>query len=176
MLSLLPRGANRPASAPPAGGSLRASLTRVFSDLLCAYLECSDEVQAEILEMVRIANDAGTDADDRELALATIQEALFPEDRKCDLDADDVQQSSGDADIEIGYAIDALDAQEASFAASVQKLMEARGISQVELASASGVGQPAISMMLARNCRPQRRTVQRIADALGVDANELWPT
>jgi hypothetical protein len=29
-------------------------------------------------------------------------------------------------------------------------------------------------MMLARTCRPQRRTVDKIAAALGVSAGELW--
>ncbi len=48
-------------------------------------------------------------------------------------------------------------------------------MSQVELAAAIGVGQPAISMMLSRNCRPQRRTVECIARALEVTPNDLWP-
>jgi len=43
------------------------------------------------------------------------------------------------------------------------------------LAEKIGVGQPAISMMLQRQCRPQKRTVMRIAEALGVSAEELWP-
>ena len=45
---------------------------------------------------------------------------------------------------------------------------------QIDLANASGVGQPAISMMLSRNCRPQKRTVIRIAAALGISPGELW--
>jgi lambda repressor-like predicted transcriptional regulator len=37
-----------------------------------------------------------------------------------------------------------------------------------------GVGQSALSMMLKRQCRPQERTVQRLAEGLGVAAEELW--
>lgn len=48
-------------------------------------------------------------------------------------------------------------------------------MTQDQLAEKIGVGQPAISMMLKRQCRPQKRTVQRLAEALGVAAEELWP-
>jgi transcriptional regulator with XRE-family HTH domain len=47
-------------------------------------------------------------------------------------------------------------------------------MTQEQLAAAIGVGQPAISMMLNRNCRPQARTVKKLADALGVEIEELW--
>jgi transcriptional regulator with XRE-family HTH domain len=49
-------------------------------------------------------------------------------------------------------------------------------MTQAQLADKLGLGQPAISMMLQRNCRPQKRTVVRLADALGVAPEELWPT
>jgi transcriptional regulator with XRE-family HTH domain len=53
--------------------------------------------------------------------------------------------------------------------------MESNGLTQAELAAKVGVGQPAISMMLNRSCRPQKKTVRRIATALGVTVEELWP-
>jgi transcriptional regulator with XRE-family HTH domain len=53
--------------------------------------------------------------------------------------------------------------------------MEAQGLSQAELAAKVGIGQPAVSMMLNRACRPQRKTVLRFAEALGVRPEELWP-
>jgi transcriptional regulator with XRE-family HTH domain len=53
--------------------------------------------------------------------------------------------------------------------------MDKAGLTQEQLAEKIGVGQPAISMMLKRQCRPQKRTVQRLAEALGVAAEELWP-
>ncbi|MGA7500029.1 MAG: helix-turn-helix domain-containing protein, partial [Isosphaeraceae bacterium] len=68
-----------------------------------------------------------------------------------------------------------MDLEEETFANSLVGHMKAKGISQVELAAAIGVGQPAISMMLSRDCRPQRRTVEKLARALGVPPNDLWP-
>jgi transcriptional regulator with XRE-family HTH domain len=53
--------------------------------------------------------------------------------------------------------------------------MEERGVTQTELAERIGVGQPAISNMLCRQCRPQKRTVEKIAAALEVAPEELWP-
>ena len=53
--------------------------------------------------------------------------------------------------------------------------MAATGMTQVELAEKVGIGQPAISMMLNRTCRPQKKTVQKLAAALGVAPVDLWP-
>jgi DNA-binding XRE family transcriptional regulator len=68
-----------------------------------------------------------------------------------------------------------LDREEATFAERLRELMDKNGISQTRLAEMIGVGQPAISMMLSRSCRPQLRTVEKIAQALGVSVNSLWP-
>ena len=48
-------------------------------------------------------------------------------------------------------------------------------VSEEKLAEMIGVTQPAISMMLQRECRPQRRTIVRIAEALELDPQDLWP-
>jgi lambda repressor-like predicted transcriptional regulator len=53
--------------------------------------------------------------------------------------------------------------------------MQKCGVTQVQLAETIGVGQSAIAMMLQRECRPQRRTVARMAEALGVTPETLWP-
>ncbi len=68
-----------------------------------------------------------------------------------------------------------MDAEEATFAERLSAVMAAKGFSQSRLARASDVGQPAISMLLARSCRPQRRTVERLARALDVAPGDLWP-
>ncbi len=46
---------------------------------------------------------------------------------------------------------------------------------QNELAAKVGIGQPAVSMMLNRACRPQRKTVIRFAEVLEVAPQDLWP-
>ena len=65
--------------------------------------------------------------------------------------------------------------QEATFAGRVNAALAAKNMTQGDLASAIGVGQPAVSMMLSRKCRPQRRTIHKIAEALDLTPSELWP-
>lgn len=156
---------------------LHSTFTRVFADVMRAFMECSDDVQRAIIEMVEIVNDPESDLDDSEMALATIQEALFPTTHNGNLGADISELEDCGRDLgEIASVIAELDAEEAAFADRVQKLMDARSMTQTELAEASGVGQPAISMMLSRESRPQKRTVLRIAEALKVNPEELWPS
>jgi DNA-binding XRE family transcriptional regulator len=64
---------------------------------------------------------------------------------------------------------------EAAFAGTLARLMAERQLTQVQLAERVGVGQSAISMLLKRRCRPQRRTLGKLAEALGVSVEELWP-
>lgn len=63
----------------------------------------------------------------------------------------------------------------AIFAATLARLMAERQLTQAHLAERLGVGQTAISMLLKRRCRPQRRTIGKLAEALGVPVDELWP-
>jgi len=64
---------------------------------------------------------------------------------------------------------------EMAFAATLARLMAERQLTQAQLAERIGVGQSAISMLLKRRCRPQRRTLGKLAEALGVPVEELWP-
>ena len=50
---------------------------------------------------------------------------------------------------------------------------ERKGFSQAELAEKSGVSQPAISQIETETVMPRITTLQRIADALGVDLRTL---
>lgn len=68
-----------------------------------------------------------------------------------------------------------MDAQEEKFARQRRELMEAKRISQQELAERVGCSQPAISQMLHRKCRPQKKTILKLAEALNVQPCELWP-
>ena len=53
---------------------------------------------------------------------------------------------------------------------------ERKGFSQAELAEKSGVSQPAISQIETETVMPRITTLQRIADALGVDLRTLLPS
>ena len=56
---------------------------------------------------------------------------------------------------------------EAAFAATLARLLAERQFTQAQLAERIGVGQSSISMLLKRRCRPQRRTLGKLAEALG---------
>ncbi len=143
---------------------------------LRAYVECSDEIQAGIREMLEILNDPNTDDDDRDMTLATLADALFPDphDRAHGAELEDWQRRDAESG-EGRAAVQELDREEETFAARLRDLMARRHVTQEDLAAKIGVGQPAISNMLKRQCRPQRRTVARLAEALGVPPAELWP-
>lgn len=160
-------------SATVLRAELSAQVCQMFATCLCAFRECSDEVQSMIVEMASIANDPEAAPDERDAAIATIAEALFPDTEGGLLGFD--LESSEVLEREAGVVADALDAEEATFSERLTALLRDRQVSQLQLAESIGVGQPAISMMLSRNCRPQRRTVAKIAAALGVAPEELWP-
>lgn len=149
----------------------------LFSKCYRAFLECSDEVQAGIREMVKIIEDPATDADDRAMAIESIAEALFPglDDGALGIDIDEADRAAARNSPEGERALREADAEEAAFADRLRDVLDKKGWTQQELASRSGVGQPAISMMLSRNCRPQKRTIRKLAEALGVPEMDLWP-
>lgn len=155
----------------------RNEVATLFAKCFHAYLECDEDIQAIIRDMVEIMVDPSTDDDERHMAMLTLAEALFPQ---LGNEASGMSLEKADA---VGVenapdgaeALEELDAEEASFAERLGALMDERGLTQTALAEKAGVGQPAISMMLKRECRPQKRTVRRLAEALGVRPEDLWP-
>lgn len=148
--------------------------SRVFAEVFQAYLECSDEMQAAVRDMIEIVNDPRATSQEVDAALLTISEALFPSHYKGSLGFD-LQEAEQSASSLARNTLEEMDQEEAAFAERVEALMQARGVTQSELASRVGIGQPAISMLLARKCRPQQGTVEKIAEALEVSAQDLWP-
>lgn len=144
---------------------------------LRAYLECSDEIQAGIRGMLEILNDPNTDNDDRDMTLMTLADALFPNphDGKLGMDLEESEKIGAGSSEEMRATLEEMDREEATFASLLRNAMEVQGITQEQLAAKIGVGQPAISNMLNRQCRPQRRTILRLAEALGVSPETLWP-
>jgi lambda repressor-like predicted transcriptional regulator len=125
--------------------------------------------------MATIANDPEATPEERDDAIATIAEALFPDGDDGSLGVDLEASESQDALGPEKAVLDAMDAEEATFSDRLAALLRDKQVTQVQLAEQIGVGQPAISMMLARKCRPQRRTIKKIAGALGVAPEDLWP-
>ena len=68
-----------------------------------------------------------------------------------------------------------MDCQETAFADRLHELMELKRVTQQELSNRVGCSQPAISQMLNRKCRPQKKTILKLAEALQVQPQELWP-
>lgn len=155
----------------------RELLIPVVTPWLRAYGQCSAEVQAVVRDMLDILTSNDAEVDETEMATATLLEALFPTSHLGDPGADLEELSNESTGCSNSCASTAkeLEGEEAVFADRVLSLMKSTGRTQEDLARAVGVGQPAISMMLARKARPQKRTVRRIAQALGVSPTELWP-
>ncbi len=145
--------------------------------LLQAFLECSEEIQAGIREVLAVVHDPETDEDDREMALFTLADALFPNfhEGKLGMDLARSEQLGAQFSNETKDVVEQMDAEEANFAERLRKHMDEQNLTQIALAEKVGLGQPAISNMLNRQCRPQRQTVLRFAQALNVQPDELWP-
>lgn len=150
---------------------------RIAADVLHAYLEASDEIQTGIKQMLDIVYDADAHEDERVMALHTLADALFPHphDGQLGLDLEESEALGAQHADETRQALDDMDREEETFATRLRSILQERGLTQVRLAEMSGVGQPAIANMLLRQCRPQRRTVVRLARALDLAPVELWP-
>lgn len=148
--------------------------SRAFADVFHGYMECSDAVQGAIRDMVEIINDPKSTSEEIDAALLTIAEALFPSHQNGSLGVD-LEECETDAPDDIRAKLEEADSHEATFAERVSALLTERQMTQHDLAAAVGVGQSAVAMMLSRNCRPQRRTIEKIAEALKVSASEIWP-
>ena len=133
---------------------------------------CGSETTKKVIEsMVDIVNDPKGSDDDKHAALDTLVEVLFPEPQDSGIDLENADEVCGAGAAAVQGA---MEEEEAAFADRLEELMAARKMSQAQLAKLVGVGQPAISMMLKRKCRPQRSTVAKLATALGVDPKKLW--
>jgi transcriptional regulator with XRE-family HTH domain len=145
--------------------------------LLHALANCSEQVQQMLIDLVAIADNPDSTEEDKALARATIYETL---DVHCRRGAYGVSLSNIESGT-VGQSPDAdrisqqMDSQEEQFAQKLRELMKAKGLTQMELARRSDCTQPAISQMLTRRCRPQKRTILKLADALGVAPTDLWP-
>ena len=151
--------------------------SRMFAEVFQAYMECSDEVQEMIRDMAAIVNDPEATEDERSMACSTIAEALFAfrHAGHLGIDLEEAERLDADRSKEFATTRDLMDEEEIFFADRVLAVMQERGMSQAALAEACMMGQPAISNLLARRNRPQQRTVDKIAAALKVSPDELWP-
>ena len=143
---------------------------RNFLEVQHAYDECSDEIQAVVRDMIDVYNAADSTEEERNGALYTIVEAVFPglANEVCDA-CEQIRKSTESQEYN-----SKLQSQEEAFADTVRRIMKEKRITQSQLAESIGIGQSAISNLLGRNCRPQKRTIENIASALGVEVSDIW--
>jgi predicted transcriptional regulator len=151
--------------------------SRMFAQVFQAYVECTEEIQNLIRDMAEIVNDTTANEDEKLMACSTIAEALFPSrhDGHLGVDLEQAERLDAERSREGKGVHTSMDRQEEHFADRVVALMRERNMTQAQLASACEIGQPAVSNLLSRRSRPQRRTVEKIARALGVAISEIWP-
>jgi transcriptional regulator with XRE-family HTH domain len=152
--------------------------TSVRKQFWGALVECSDEIQLVVLGILRILKSAEATANERQRALMTLADALhLHPDENGDYGLDLARSEAGAAERYPASAreVEKMNSQEATFAARLKELLETKSVSQQELADRVGCSQPAISQMLNRNCRPQKKTILKLAEALNVQPCELWP-
>lgn len=148
-----------------------------------ALQECSSQIREDVLQMLEIADDDQASQLERSRALMTIADQLhlLPTQSLRDNEGRlgmGLVESEGLAAAEVpalAVHIAKMDSQEADFAERLRNLMKTKHITQKELAKRIECSQPAISQMLNRKCRPQRKTLLKLATALNVDVRELWP-
>jgi DNA-binding phage protein len=145
-------------------------------DFNVALAECDEELRAEAIELFKQLASGELDKEQVHATVALLAEILFP---NCDdkgvpvLDLVEAEEAAPTVDPDAKGILDRMDQEEASFAERLRKAIAEKGLTQPELAKRVGIGQSAISMMLNRSCRPQRKTVLRFAEALGVAPEEL---
>ena len=144
-----------------------------------ALIECNDGVQGVVVSLLNVVKDPRATPAERKRALITIADALFPNPDEQDGEyGQDLVASEAYASTKIAplaRQVEKMNVQEEAFASRLRELMDAKRISQRELAERIGCSQPAISQMLRRMCRPQKKTILRLAEAFGVEPRELWP-
>jgi transcriptional regulator with XRE-family HTH domain len=128
--------------------------------------------------MLGVLKNPQATSNERQRALMTLADALsLNPDENGEYGLEIVRSEAGAAERHPALAreVEKMNSQEAAFAMRLEELMASRQISQSELAQRIGCSQPAISQMLRRKSRPQKKTILKLAEALNVAAQELWP-
>lgn len=158
--------------------NLEVHATSLAATYVLALKECNPELRDVAYELFEQLSSGELDQGQTIATAALIADILFPSTDAVGLpgmDSEEAERLAPLANPEAAAVLAEMDREEATFAERLQSLLNAKDMTQAELAAKVGVGQPAISMMLNRVCRPQRKTVEKIATALGVTPAELWP-
>jgi len=158
---------------------LETAALQASAPVILALSECDEELRAEAIELFKDLASGELDEEQRTATVALLAEILFPNaDHKGvpGLDLVEAEAIAPTIAPESKEILEQMDEEEGFFAQQLATLMKEKGLTQGQLAAKVGLGQPAISMMLNRAGRPQRKTVLRFAEALGVPPETLWPS
>ena len=159
--------------------TLAVSALNSAAPIILALQECSTELRDEAFILFGNLASGELDTSEQLRTVTLLTEILFPNTDLTGLpglDLLEAEQIAPSQNPEAQGVLDDMNKEEATFAIKLQSLLSERGWTQAQLAEKVGLGQPAISMMLQRNCRPQKKTILRFAEALQVEPVELWPT
>jgi DNA-binding XRE family transcriptional regulator len=142
-----------------------------FAELMEAYLSSGKRIQKVVVEMVYDATDPAATVADRERATAAIAAALFGY-LRTEKNFSKVAPSPRSAPPGTRSFVDD---ESSGFGYRLKELRMQKNVTQEALAKKIGVRQSAISMMESGQCRPRARTIQKLAQALKVTEDQLWP-
>lgn len=155
--------------------SLRGAQQQAF---ISALLECSEQLRTDAERLMTIVDDPISLPGESGRAWNTLldQFHLLPDDEgRYGMDLARSEAGAAGRYPLLASEVERMDSQETLFADRLRQIMKDKNITQHELAERIECSQPAISQMLNRKCRPQRKTLDKIALALSVDVRELWP-
>lgn len=142
--------------------------TRTLLSLLkIVSLSDNKQLKKDIGDLLNIYFNNELDDEERTAAFNTLIDMTDPE--NCAKEIEDFLCDEGSLKI-----LKKMEHQELHFADKLKALLEKKNITQKQLADKIHVGQSAISMMLKRQCRPQKHTIEKIAKALDASPKELW--
>jgi len=143
---------------------------RIYLRVQSAFDECSEEIQDVVRDMADIFNSPESTEEEKNGALYTMVEAIFPSLATTVLETcEDIRKKPKPQEYN-----NRLKSQEEYFANKVREVMEGKNMTQEQLAERIGISQSAICNMLNRKCRPQKRTIEKVAGALDVEISDPW--
>lgn len=146
----------------------------VLAQALGAFKECHEDIQAVVLDMAAVYNAADATNEEREAALSTIMEALYPTLDSEGHNNEDTWLFPASDTLEHKEIFAQLHDQQVQFAARLHTLLEERNWSVSDLAAAIGRSEETVQLLLDLRCYPLQKTVHEIATALKVSSEELW--
>jgi lambda repressor-like predicted transcriptional regulator len=157
-------------SAAPSAEAMREEV-KTYLQVQHAFEQCTPEIQAVVKDMIEIYRDCDATPEEKNRALYTIAEAIFS---GSGVDAFGSSCESHESN-RSAVVNEQMKSEEAYFAEKLASIMSNNGISQQILADFCGITQAAISNFLNQKCRPQKKTILKIASALNVTPETLWP-